>query len=430
MKIELSQTWYVRGSRRLPIAGVMLASVLLLPQQAWAGNSATRWMEHAMQTVRQRNVGTPNAGRLYAMVAIAMYDAVNGIDAARHHGHEPAIVPAIDAPVNGNRDAAVAAAAHAVLVGLVPAQESILDAALEADLEVLGASDKPTVNGQEWGAHVGRQVLAARSADGTQSALIMPAGTAVGEHRAVFDARFRNMTFFGISSKAPYSSPAPPALTSAAYATAFNDVKIYGQQDGDAERNEIALFWLAEGGTVRETGLWIQAAIAVAETRGTVGNLSQTTRLLALVGMAIADAVTVIWDTKATYFTWRPAIAIHEADLDGNPATEKDAGWTPRNTSIGASPEYNSGTSSFGGATSAVLEGFYGDTNIAFCVQTDLAPEGPRCYSSALQAAEEAGRSRIYQGIHFQFANEDGRRVGRMIGQDIVSTRLRPLTSQ
>src|SRR5688572_20148910 len=105
MKIERSQTRYIRGSRRLPITGVVLASILLLPQQAWAANSATRWMEHAMQAVRQGNVGTPNAGRLFAMVAIAIYDAVNGIDTARQHGHEPAIVPATDAPVKGNRDA-------------------------------------------------------------------------------------------------------------------------------------------------------------------------------------------------------------------------------------------------------------------------------------------------------------------------------------
>jgi PAP2 superfamily len=412
--------------RQLPIAAVTLASLLVLPQHASAANSVTRWMEQAMQTVRERNIGTPDAGRLYAMVAAAIYDSVNGIDTARHHGFEPAIVPAAGAPVNGNCDAAVAAAAHAVLVGLVPARASILDAALAADIAALGASDKPVMYGQQWGEHVGQEVLSARSADGTQSPLVIPAGTEVGEHRAPFDARFRNMTPFGISGIAPYGSPPPPLLTSAAYAAAFNDVKIYGKQDGDEERNEIALFWLAEGGTARETGLWIQAVIAIAEQRGTVESLSHAARLFALVGMAIADCVAVVWDTKATYFTWRPAIAIREADLDGNPATERDATWTPRNTSIGASPEYNSGTSSFGGATSAVLEEFYGDTNIAFCFRTDLAPK-PRCYSSALQAAEEAGRSRIYQGIHFQFANEDGRRIGRMIGQDVSASRLRRL---
>lgn len=415
-----------RRNRRPAIAAAMVVGVLLVPQHAFAGNSITRWMEHAMQTVRQRNVGTPAAGRLYAMVAAAMYDAVNGIDTARHHGHEHAIVAATHAPMNGQRDAAAAAAAHAVLTGVVPAQTAILDAALAADLQALGENDPPVVAGRNWGAYVGQAVLSARSADGTQSALMMPAGSGIGVHRAAFDARFRNMLPFGIASIAPYASAPPPALGSADYAAAFNDVKTYGQQDGDAERNEIAQFWLAEGGTVREPGLWLLALAAIVEQYGTAGNVSGTARLFALVTMAIADSVCVTWDTKAAYYTWRPAIAIREADLDGNADTEKDAAWTPRNVSIGASPEFNSGTSSFGGAMSAIVEAFYG-TPTPFCFATDLAPNGARCYASALAAAEEAGRSRIYQGIHFQFSNVDGRRVGRLIGRDIVATRLRPL---
>ena len=40
--------------------------------------------------------------------------------------------------------------------------------------------------------------------------------------------------------------------------------------------------------------------------------------------MAIADGVAASWETKATFFTWRPFFAVHEADLDGNPDTEAD----------------------------------------------------------------------------------------------------------
>lgn len=39
------------------------------------------------------------------------------------------------------------------------------------------------------------------------------------------------------------------------------------------------------------------------------------------------------------------------------------------------------------------------------------ASNGPRFYASPLEAAREAGRSRVFQGIHFQFSNEDGRRA-------------------
>lgn len=400
-------------------------AIALLPLPALAGNSVTRWVEQAQQAVRAQNVGTPDAGRLYAMVTVAMYDAVNGIERARHHGHAHALVRPTGAPINGHRDAAAAAAAHAVLRALTPGQAAILDAALAAELAAAGGANAPPVAaGREWGEYVGGQVLALRSSDGTQSALLIPAGSGPGVHRANFDARWRNMTPFGIASKSPYLSAPPPALTSAEYTAAFDDVKIYGKQDGDALRNEISNFWLAEGGTVRETGIWFQAALSIVEQQGTVDSVPQTARLFALLGMAIADAVMVSWETKATYFTWRPTIAIREADTDGNPDTVADPMWTSRIGSVGGSPEYNSGTSTFAGAASAVLEKFYCNQALSFCFVTDKATNGARCYTSALQGAEEAGRSRIFQGIHFQFSNEDGRRAGRGIGHEIVTTRL------
>jgi PAP2 superfamily len=408
--------WVLQGT-------ATLACVLLLPHSAHAGNVVTRWAEHAMQVVRAANVGTPNAGRLYAMVTVAMYDAVNGINTAQRHGREHALVPGTAAPQQGSRNAAAAAAAHAVLVGLVPAQMPDLDAALAEDLTA--ALDGDAAAGQQWGQYVGEQVVALRSNDGTQTAEIISGGSGIGVHRADFDARFRNMTPFAIRSAARYVSGPPPANMSAEYARAFQDVKRLGQQDGDPERDEIAVFWLAEGGTVRETGAWIQAAVAIVEQQGTDRSLSDTARLFARIGMAIADAVTVVWETKAAFFTWRPFYAIREAESDGNPNTSPDPLWTPRNTSIGASPEYNSGTSAFAGAASVVIQAFYFPRVVSFCFATDLAASGARCFNSPRAAAVEAGRSRIYQGIHFQFSNEDGRRAGRRIGLEVALTTLR-----
>jgi hypothetical protein len=401
--------------------------LFLLPQNGSAQNAVTRWTEHSLQAVRAQNVGTPQAGRLYAMVTVAMYDAVNGIDTARNHGGEFALVPPGDVAVYAHAAAAAAAAAHAVLKGLLPAHAGVLDAALAADLDSLGANDPPVRAGRDWGAQVGQLVLQRRASDGTQAAEVLPAGSECGVHRASFDARFRNMQFFGIADRTPYLSAAPPALTSPEYVAAFNDVKFFGVQDGDSVRNQIAQFWLAENNTVRETGIWLQALVAIVKDRGTDSNLSDTARLFAQVGMATADAVSVVWYTKAQYFTWRPFFAIREADLadcDGNPETIADPSWTPRNISIGASPEFNSGTSAFAGAASAVIEQFYCGAAVSFCFATDGAQGIPRCYASALEAAEEAGRSRIYQGIHFQFANEDGRRVGRGIGAEIATRTL------
>lgn len=410
------------------VAIALVAGPIGIPARASDGAAVTRWIDQALQAVRARNVGTPDAGRLYAMVSVAVYDAVNGIDTAKGRGRAPALVPPDGAPTNGDQSVAAAAAAHAVLSALTPAQRPVLDQALDAELGDGGRRNAPPVTGAlQWGRSVGEQVVSLRSTDGTQSPEAMPAGSGPGVHRAQFDARFRHMLPFGVADKSRYTSGPPPALSSAEYAAAFDDVRTFGRADGDAERDQISNFWLAEGGTVRETGTWIQAGVAIATQRGTVKSVSDSARLFALLGMAIADAVSVSWETKAQYFAWRPTVAIREAGTDDNPATTPDPTWTSRIGSVGGSPEYNSGTSAFAGAASAVLEHFYTDEELDFCFQTDKAIAGPRCYDSALAGALEAGRSRIYQGIHFQYSNDDGRRVGRFIGQDVATNKLGPL---
>jgi hypothetical protein len=144
---DLHECGHGQKSRRVLRGGATLACVLLLPHSAFAGNTVTRWAEHAMQVVRAANVGTPNAGRLYGMVTVAMYDAVNGINVAQRHGREHALVPGTGAPPQGSRNAAIAAAAYAVLVALVPAQMPSLDTALAEDLTA--ALDGDAVAGQQ-----------------------------------------------------------------------------------------------------------------------------------------------------------------------------------------------------------------------------------------------------------------------------------------
>jgi len=392
-------------------------------QSASQGDVIRRWVEHGLQGVRTANLGTPDAGRLYAMLTVAMYDAVNGIDRANGGGRQHALVPPTGAPAGVRRDAAAMGAAHAVLVLLLPQQAATWHALRDSERAAMGSSSAVT-NGESWGVQVGHQVVARRNQDGTQNAVVVPAGTAPGQFRASFDARWGNMTLFGIQNRETHVSPAPPALTSSAYTTAFNDVKALGQQDGDPGRNEISTFWLAEAGTVRETGLWLQVALSIAHQEGTTTSISSMARLFALVGMATADSVAVSWETKRRYFRWRPTTAIREADTDGNPNTVADPNWTSRIGSVGGTPEYNSGASTFAGAASRVIELFYGNTELDFCFETDLAT-APRCYPNVLAAAVEHGRSRIIQGIHFEFSNVAGRTSGRAIGNEVATTRLR-----
>jgi hypothetical protein len=399
---------------------------LLASGFASQGRFASRWVEQAFQAVRDQNVGALPASRLYAMVTVAIYDAVNGIDRARWIGREQALVPPAGAPLLGLRAAAAAAAAHTVLTALAPGQAAVLDQALASDLSELGgASSTFVARGRDWGIHVGNQVIARRSTDGAQVALTMPPGTAPGVHRTNYDARYSITMPFGIATKDAYEAPPPPALTSAEYTASFVDAKAVGTHDGDAVHEEIATFWGGEEGTARESGNWLQAAVAIARQRSVERSISATARLYAMVGMATADGGIVSHDAKADYFTWRVVPAIHEADIDANPATIADPAWVPRNgTGNLGSPEYTSGAAAFAGASSAALEHFFCSRAVSFCFATDLAT-APHCYATPLEAAEEAGRARVFQGVHFQFSVDAAIAQGRGVGAEIGTQRLR-----
>jgi hypothetical protein len=141
--------------------------------------------------------------------------------------------------------------------------------------------------------------------------------------------------------------------------------------------------------------------------------------------MTIADGFATAWQGKFEAFSWRPGTAIREGDLDGNPNTIGDPNWTPRNVSFGSSPEYPSGSSTLGGAASAVLAGFYCTDRVHFQFTGEGAGAVTRHYRSFSQAADEQGVSRIYLGIHFRFSKDDGLVSGQSVGREIVTTRLR-----
>ena len=311
-----------------------------------------------------------------------------------------------------------------------------LDAAHNEELAALG-SDPAVEAGRSWGAAVGNEVISLRASDGTQTASSQAGGSGPGVFPRTFSGtQFRNMTPFGIASVSGYLSDGPPPLTSAEYAEDFNEVKALGSfTDTDPERAAIARHWLAEGGTVRETGLWFKVALEVIESQNTAGSLADTTRLLALLGMGIADAVTTSWNDKYNYRYWRPGDAIRQASTDCNPATVEDPNWNPRPgicsaTAVpfcavfGGTPEHTSGTSTFAGAASTILASFYCTDRIPFAFAGEQSGSAPRSYAGFSQAAHEAGRSRIYGGIHFQFSNDAGREAGKEIGREIVRRRL------
>ncbi len=393
----------------------------------YGGSPVTEWVDHSLDTVRVEETPTPEAARLYAMVTAAMFDGVNGIDRAWGIGYESAVVEPAGAPAFASRSAAAVGAAHTVLSEFADAHQSALDEARARDLEALGGVADPFVeNGLIWGEEVGQAVVAERADDGSQEPDIIPGGDEPGEHRADFNRAYADMDPFVIDDKAPYLQGPPPALTSLEYAEAVEDVYIYGKDDGDPEREALAAHYHTPAGTIRPTGVWIQAGLQLAEQQGTTHSLSRTARLMAQLGMAIADTVLPIWEDKGEYHFWRPYDAITEADTDGNPHTHPDPDWETRYGNKGGSGEYTSGFSAFSAASAVVFDNFYCSDRISFCFETDNAKE-ILCYDDVYEAAFDAGRSRIYQGVHFEFTNQISREVGLGVGDEVVQNALQPI---
>jgi membrane-associated phospholipid phosphatase len=174
---------------------------------------------------------------------------------------------------------------------------------------------------------------------------------------------------------------------------------------------------------VQPAGEWVRIALAVAADRGLP--LADSARLLALVSMSLADTTVATVRTKYEFRHWRPATAIREADTDGNTLTQPDPAWSPRAGSVGGTPEYVSGHSSFSAAGATALAGFFCADRIEFSHATDSAPDGQaRSYPSFSAAAAEAGRSRVFGGQHFEFSNQTGLAIGRGVAAQVLATQL------
>ena len=193
-----------------------------------------------------------------------------------------------------------------------------------------------------------------------------------------------------------------------------------------ADETQIAKFWNDGAGTYTPPGHWNAIAEQVAQQQG--DSLSQDARLFAELNIAEGDAAIVAWDAKYTYNTWRPIQLADGAGTAVNSQIETIANWEPL-INTPPFPEYVSGHSTFSGAAAAILTAVFGD-NYSFTATSIGLPGVTRTYTSFEQAAEEAGMSRIYGGIHFLFSDTAGpdrrRRPGRLRPPDLLD--LEPTT--
>jgi membrane-associated phospholipid phosphatase len=399
----------------------------LPPEKLGRRDPVLRWNDVTLEAIRAAHTPPPLAARNLAMVHVAVYDAVNAI----YRTHRVYRVQADPAP-GSSPEAAAASAAYHVLAALYPRQREAFDAALRSSLAEL-PGDKSRDDGVDLGRFVAGQVVAWRRDDGSDRPGAHRPRVRPGLWRPT-PAAFRDallpgwgdVTPFAIRKGTQYCPYGPPEMTSKAYTAAFREVKLLGGRHSTArtaDQTQIAYFWADGDGTVTPPGHWNQIAQAVARQRG--NTLMENARLFAALNISLADAGILCWVIKFTYDFWRPVTAIQRADEDGNPDTEPDPDWAPL-LETPPFPSYTSGHSTFSGAAAAVLADHFGD-KVSFTVTSQGVPGATRSFRSFWAAAEEAGQSRIYGGIHYQFDNLDGLAMGRHLGRYVCRDFLQPL---
>ncbi|WP_374476423.1 Ig-like domain-containing protein [Zoogloea sp.] len=384
------------------------------------GDAVLDWNTIALQSIQRDATDPPVATRILAIQSIAVYDTLAAIEGM------PAFMVqrTVTGPVSA--DAAVIEAAYRVLYQLYPAQRSLLDDKLATSLAAIADGDAKE-QGIALGRSIADAVLASRANDGYLSYTTEDGSTVIGKWRptgpmylVADNPQWGSMTPFVLTSGDQFRAPPPPSLDSAEYAAAINQVQSLGSASSTtrtADQTQQALFWADGGGSYTPPGHWDQIAAQVAQAKG--NSLSANARLFAQLNVALADAAIACWDTKYYYDAWRPETAIQNADLDGNADTTADANWrslliTPPH------PDYVSGHSTFSVAAAGILAATFGDAT-AFSTTSATLPGVSRSFTRFSQAADEAGMSRIYGGIHTTFANAAGQEIGAKVASAVLA---------
>lgn len=396
---------------------VLSLPLFVLPALSQA-DAVTDWNRTALTLIANRSYSPPVASRALAMVSVAMSDAANAVD-RRYTGYA----------YNGSAQdadgrAAVSRAAYDVLKELFPNDATLLDAKLDASLAGLTAGKAV---GESVGSAAANAILTRRLNDGwNATAPAYTGGTAPGQWRPTPGAyspgllpRWGEVTPFTMPSGAQFRAPDAPTLSSIEYARDYAEVKALGAKNSTirtADQSQIAQFWAAGGGTVTPPGMWNEIANGFIDKSN--ASLAENARNLAILNTTLADAAIACWDSKYAAAFWRPVTAIREGANDGNAATEADGAWESY-LATPPFPTYASGHSTFSRAGATVLESIYG-TNTPFTVSSIGTT---RQFLSFNDAANEAGRSRIFGGIHFEFDNVVGQTMGDQIARQSLQNK-------
>ncbi len=409
----------MNDTRRFRGVVLLIAFASLLGGQTAAADVVTDWNVTAADMTVAAGQGPPPANRTLAMVQTAVYEAVNAIT-KRYPPDRVAPNASPDASVA----AAVATANRTMLSRLLPSQQAAIDKAYGIALAAIADGPAKTA-GIAVGEQATAAVLAWRADDGAGAPeRYRPATTAGVYVPTTIPAapQWAQRKPWVMTSCDQFRPPPPPALASAVWARDYNEIKAVGAKSSTTRtpaQTEIARFWEATAPTI-----YFPVVRSVANVPGR--EVTQNARLLAVTAEAMDDALIAVFDGKYFYNFWRPITAIRNGDIDGNDATERDAGWLPF-IDTPMHPEYPCAHCIVSGAVGAVLMAEIGTgPTPTLSTTSPTAPGVVRSWPSIDDFVVEVANARIYDGVHYRNSTEVGTAMGRQIGALTAANALRP----
>ena len=433
-------------------------------------NAVLVWNEALLQTIRETGHGPPMEGRTIAMLHTAMYDAWAAYDPVALGTRLGADLrrPSVEHTPE-NKAEAVSYAAYRAIIDLLPGRATVY----EALMEDLGYDPADATTDATTPAGVGNTVAAAllalRHGDGSNQLngyadytgyvpvnppldptdpgigpLVDPARWQPlihdGQVQQWIIPHWRHVTPFALTSAEQFMPPPPAAVQSGEFRRQAQEV-INVQARLTDRQKVIAEYWADGPSSEFPPGHWCTIAQYVSRQNG--HSLDQDVKLFFLVGNAVFDASIAAWAAKIEYDYVRPVTAVRylkegkrvRAWAGPGQGTGGIAGeaWVPYQVPTFRTPpfaEYVSGHSTFSTAAAEVLRRFTGSDAYGECetfppgwsrVEPGVVPatEVTLCWPTFTAAAEEAGVSRLYGGIHFRQGNEAGLVLGRQVGQQV-----------
>jgi hypothetical protein len=403
-------------SRSVPAAMIGAWVAIGAPAQACA-NVITDWDEKAVAVVTPMPPYT--AQRAIGMVHVAMFDAVNSIE----RRYRPYLVQLSAAPTT-SKEAAAAAAAAAVLAAIDEKTAGEMKGALATYLASISDGAAKS-DGVKLGEAVAAKVLEARANDGSDAADDYRPRTTPGVYvptPITAGSTWPNVKPFAMAKGSQFRPGPPISLESKDWAADFNELKDYGGKNSakrSAQQTETARFWLMVGP---------QAYHPFARQLVTAKQMSvgDSARFMALVAVGLSDALIAVFDAKYHYNFWRPITSIRNGDIDGNPATEREATWQPiDNTPM--HPEYPCAHCILSGSVAGVVKAALGAVDIPEVAMTSAtAPGVTHRWTNMTAFTEEVANARIWAGFHYRFSTHVGTDMGLQIGEYVVKNVMQP----